>query len=105
MTSRVKHNSAGLRAAPGAGRGAVQETREHLFLCDRGDCCLAAAGLRLTAFACAVRLGRTSHHNVPSNCCTTTPTRDRPRMASAVSPRKNPCNGSVSYSPMNLRSL
>ena len=55
MTSLVKHHSAGLRAAPGAGRGAVQETREHLFLCDRGDCCLAAAGLRLTAFACAVR--------------------------------------------------
>ena len=46
MTSRVKHNSAGLRAAPGAGRGAVQETREHLFLCDRGDCCLAAAASR-----------------------------------------------------------
>ena len=68
-------------------------------------CCLAA-------FACWVRLGRTSHHNVPSNCCTTSPTRVRPRIASAVSPCKNPCNAmawygtqSVSYSPMNLRCL
>ena len=28
----------GQQQARGAGRGAVQETREHLFLCDRGDC-------------------------------------------------------------------
>ena len=28
----------GQHQARGAGRGAVQETREHLFLCDRGDC-------------------------------------------------------------------